>query len=334
MIGMMKRRGLVFGIVGVFVAVALLAAAWRLNLQHKAGLQAGTAAEGVDLASASAVLKAARTYIGNQELKKAEAVLRAALETRPDDAVMRGLLGDVLLQGEDEAGAMAQYAEVADRADATAEALHKAGSLSAGMGDYPRAIGYLSRALELDASNVETPILLANAQLESGLVSEAKASLAMAGVLDEGRAMVWGMMAEIALRENRLEMATQHIAKARRLEAGSIPWRVLEARIARRAGAPDKAVLLLDGVRGEERFEPEVVAEMASALGMLGRGEDAFAIYQVAVRERPADAELRYQAAVWAERLGYLDQARDLAQSASMMGDERAKALVDRLPKD
>ena len=54
-------------------------------------------------------------------------------------------------------------------------------------------------------------------------------------------------------------------------------------------GLAGKAVLLLDGVRGDERFEASVVAEMAAALGMLGRGDDALSIYRVAVREA-ADA--------------------------------------------
>ena len=144
----MSRGRLVIGIVGVFSLVVGGAVAWRVVAQRRqAASLAGSPAEGVDLGSTAAVLKAARTYIGGQELGKAEAVLRRALETRPDDALMREMLGDVLLQGEDEAGAMAQYADLADRTDATAEVLFKAGSLAAGMGDHDRAVGYLTRSL-------------------------------------------------------------------------------------------------------------------------------------------------------------------------------------------
>lgn len=332
---MMNKRRVVIGIVSVFLVLAGGIAVWRVIDQRRlAAAVAGTPSEGVDLASTAAVLKAARTYVGEQELGKAEAVLRRALKDRPGDALMRELLGDVLLQGEDKPGAMSQYAELADRADASGEVLFKAGSLAGGMGAYERAIGYLTRATAAEPGSVEAAVQLANAQLESNRLDEAKAELTRAVVLDEGAGMAWGMLAEIAVRENRLEMASQHIVKARRFEPGSIPWRVLEARISRRRGEPEKSVMLLDGLRGESRFETSVVAEMAAALGMLGRSDDAMTIYRVAVRERPADGELRYQAAVWAERLGEAAEARELAQSAAMLGEARARDLLDRLGDD
>lgn len=328
---MMKRRGLVTGIVGVFVLLAIAAAAWRLNTQHKQALQAGTAAEGVDLASAAAVLKAARTYVGNQELGKAEAVLRAALKDRPQDAVVRTMLGDVLLQAEDNEGAMAQYAAAADRDDASGESLFKAGSLAAELGEGERALGYLARAGEADPGNAEIPSFTAGVQIDLGRIEDAKVSLARAAVLDEAIGVVWGMLAEIAVRENRLDMAGQHIVKARRFEPDVIAWRVLEARIMRRRGEPEKGIMLLDAIGEGDRFEPAVIAEMAACLGMVGRGEDAFLIYQVAVDERPTEPELWYQAALWAERLGHTETAVDLARSASMLGDARAKAVLERL---
>jgi len=331
MIGMMKRRGLVFGIVGVFVVIAIFAAANRLNAQNKAAQRIGTAAEGVDLASSAAVLKAARTYVGNQELGKAQAVLRAALKDRPDDAIVRGMLGDVLLQDGDEDEAMAQYAAVADRDDATGEALFRAGSLAAGMDDHARALGYLTRAGEIDPGNAAVPALAAGAQIDLGLIDEAKVNLARAAVLDEGQGVVWGMLAELAVRENKLDMASQHIVKARRFEPDVIAWRVLEARIYKRLGDPEKAIMLLDGIGRADRFEPSVIGEMAACLGMVGRAEDAMLIYQVAVREKPTEPELWYQAALWAERLGMMEEAADYARSASMLGDKRATAVLDRL---
>jgi tetratricopeptide (TPR) repeat protein len=331
----MSRGRLVIGIVGVFSLVVGGAVAWRVVVQRRqAASLAGSPAEGVDLGSTAAVLKAARTYIGSQELGKAEAVLRRALETRPDDALMREMLGDVLLQGEDDAGAMAQYADLADRTDATAEVLFKAGSLAAGMGDHDRAVGYLTRSLEKDAGLIDASVQLANAELELGRIDDAKATLARAAVLDDGLGVVWGMLAEIAVRENKLEIATQHIEKARRIEPNNLAWRVLEARVKRRQGDPETAVMLLDGIRGDDRFEPPVLEEMASALGMLGRGSDALSIYRVAVRERPDDAEIRYQAAIWAEREGERAEAMEFARVAAMMGDERAKAVVERLEED
>ena len=331
----MKQRRVVIGIVAVFLVLAGSVAVWRVVQQRRqAASVQGTAAEGGDLASTAAVLKAARTYVGEQELGKAEAVLRRALEDRPTDAMMREMLGDVLLQGDDEAGAMAQYAEVAGRDGADGEVLFKAGTLAAGMGDFERALGYLERATRATPGNVEAAVQHANTLLELNRVAEAKAELTRAAVLDEGAGMVWGMLAEIAVRENKLEMASQHVAKARTFEPGSIPWRVLEARIARRQGEPDKAVMLLDGVRGDSRFEAPVVEEMAASLAMLGRSDDAMSIYRVAVRERPSDADLLYAAAVWAEREGNLDEAKDLATTAAMLGDARAKDLLGRLGED
>jgi len=286
------------------------------------------AADPVDVA---AVLESARVYMKNRETAKAQAVLRSAVSQHPGEHRLREALADVLLQADDREGAFEQYAWVVENGSESAEAAFAAGSLAAVLGETGRAAAYHARAASLDPANADYPVHLARAQIELGRIEEAKVNLARAAVLDEGRGVVWGMLGELALRENKLEMAAQHVAKARRLEPGVVAWRVLEARVLKRRGEPERALLLLQGLAGDDRHQGPVLKTMGECLGMLGRPSDALALYEVAIEHKPGAGGFRLEAALWAERLGRTDRALELARQARMMGEEKADAVIERL---
>jgi tetratricopeptide (TPR) repeat protein len=273
----------------------------------------------------------ARVYTGQREFAKAEAVLRSGVERLPVDHRLREALAEVLLQREDRAGAFEQYAWLVEDGSESAPVAFAAGSLAAVLGEPARAAAFHARAGELDPGNADYPLHLARAQVEMGEIDEAKASLARAAVLDEGRGIIWGMLGELAFRENRLAMAAEHVTKARRLEPSVVAWRVLEARILKRRGEPERALLLLQGLSGPDRNQAPVLRAMGECLGMLGRPGDALALYEVAIEAVPGEPEFRYEAALWAERLGRTDRALELAREARLMGEARADAVIERL---
>lgn len=277
------------------------------------------------------VLDSARRLLAAGEFGKGEAVLRGGLARDPDDRAMREALAEALLRQDRPDEAFEQYAELVASGSDSAEVAFRAGSLAARRGEAGAAAPYFERAQALDPANADYPVHLASAQIALGRIDEAKASLIRAGVLDEGRSVVWGMLGELALRENRLDLAAHHIARARALDPDAAAWRVVEARVLIRRGEPERALLLLGGLGEADRWQGPIVKTMGECLGLLGRGEDAMALHETAIERRPGDAELRFEAALWAERLGRRERAIELARQASMMGETRAYAILSRL---
>lgn len=280
------------------------------------------------------VLDSARRLLAAGEYGKGEAVLRGGLSRDPEDRAMREALAEALLRQDRPDEAFEQYAELVASGSDSAEVAFRAGSLAARRGDAGTAAPFFERAQALDPANADYPVHLASAQIALGRIDEAKASLVRAGVLDEGRAIVWGMLGELALRENRLDLAAHHIARARALDPDASAWRVVEARVLIRRGEPERALLLLGGLGEADRWQGPIVKAMGECLGLLGRGEDALALHESAIERRPGDGELRFEAALWAERLGRRERAIELARQASMMGQTRAEAILGRLGED
>lgn len=310
--------------VGVLVASGLVVARLVAN---------GPGATGptTDGAQAEAVLESARVYSRDQQFDRAEAVLRAGVVEYPGDHDLREALGGVLLaQGKHEE-ALAQYERIIADGSPSATVAFTAGSIAAVLGRAEQAAGFHERAQAIDPGNPDYPIHLARAQIELGRLDDAKVNLTRSAVLDEGRGLVWGMLAELALRENRLEVAGSHIARARSLEPDVAAWLVVESRILKRRGEPERALLLLERIGESERWTEPVLQTMAECLGMLGRPADALALYEVAVETRPGEPAFRLEAALWAERLGRRERALELARQAVMMGETRASAVVTRL---
>jgi tetratricopeptide (TPR) repeat protein len=334
--GMAERRDLIGGrwILGALVlgGAAVIVAAIVLRGLGGSGGAAGGPERGASAdTDVAELLEAARVYTGQREFAKAETVLRSGVERLPVDHRLREALAEVLLQREDRAGAYEQYAWLVEDGSGSAPVAFAAGSLAAVLGEPARAAAFHARAGELDPGNADYPLHLARAQVEMGEIDEAKASLARAAVLDEGRGIIWGMLGELAFRENRLAMAAEHVTKARRLEPSVVAWRVLEARILKRRGEPERALLLLQGLSGPDRNQAPVLRAMGECLGMLGRPGDALALYEVAIEAVPGEPEFRYEAALWAERLGRTDRALELAREARLMGEARADAVIERL---
>ncbi len=326
----MKRTGIFMVLLGV---LALAAAVWAVSRPGVAPptTNATPVQTGTDPDAADAILDAAKRYSASGALDRAEAVLRAGVAEHPDDTTLRRALAGVLLQEDKKPAALAQYERLVEDGSGSARDAFMAGSLAAVLGDQTKAAAYHERAQALDPTNPDYPVHLARAQIALGRLDDAKASLVRAAVLDEGRGMVWGMLAELALRENKLDMASQHIAKARRLEPEVTAWRVLEARILKRRGEPERALLLLSGLGEADRWRPPVIREMAACDGMLHRPGDALSLYEQAIRKQPDNPTLCYEGALWAERAGDPGRALELAKRARMLGKEHAAAIIERL---
>ncbi len=277
------------------------------------------------------VLRAAADYVQAGERAKAEAVLSAAVREHPANPDLRLAFGEVLVALGRPGAAYREY-EAALASGADGAAVHFAAGTVASMAGLPdRAVEHFSAAQAADPTKADYPLYLAQVQLRQGDVQRAKVNLLLTARLDEGRAVVWGTLAEIALRENKPDLALQHVVRAREIEPRVTAWRVVEARALNRLGEPERALLTLRGVEGADVRSLPVLRLMGECYGLLGRPGDAAREFAQASDATPGDAELAFEAATWLERAEEMDGALRFARRAAELGHAGAKEMTARL---
>ncbi|MCL4742506.1 MAG: tetratricopeptide repeat protein [Phycisphaerales bacterium] len=321
-----------WALVGLFVvALAVFVTAVAVRRPSPAG------AEGDRPASArtvEAVLRAAADYMQAGERAKAEAVLSAAVREHPANPDLRLAFGEVLVALGRPGEAYREY-EAALASGADGAATHFAAGTVASMAGLPeRAVEHFSAAQAADPTRADYPLYLAQVQLRQGDVQRAKVNLLLAARLDEGRAVVWGTLAEVALRENKPDLALQHVARAREIEPRVTAWRVVEARALNRLGEPERALLALRGIEGADARSLPVLRLMGECYGLLGTPADAAREFALASDARPGDAELAFEAATWLERAQDAESAMRYAVRAAELGHPGAEEMAARLGGD
>jgi len=278
-----------------------------------------------------AILKSARAYALQGEPGKAEAIYREALAQFPSTQALYLGYADFLMAEHRVGEGYAQYEKALAVGPRSAEVEFQAG-VSAGLASRPdRAVEHFAAAQALEPGSAEVALRLGQAQMKVGEDDAARATLVRALKLDEDRAIAWGMLAEISLRQNNAAMALQHVEKARRLEPASLAWRLIEARAHRRGNDPRRALEVLAGIDEGDRLNEAVVRVMAECYGMLSRPADAAALYARASDASPGTPGLAMEAASWFERAGDAEAARRYAARAADLGDPRGTQLLERL---
>ena len=194
-----------------------------------------------------------------------------------------------------------------------------------------RAVEHYWMAQTLDPSEPKYSLYLAMMQLKTGEDVAANASLLRCVKLKPDMAEAWGTMAELELRQNRLGLAEQHIAEARKFQPDIVRWRVVEARVYNRSNRPEKAAELLLSLRPEQRRDKSLLTVLSESYGLLGKPDEAATMYSEAAAGDFTDAELSYCAAVWLDRAGHPDKAVNYARTAAMQGHQGAKDLLEKL---
>lgn len=324
-----RRWWQVATVVGVFAAAALIVV--QALRPAPAPVDAGEVR--ASSASLDEILNAAATLKRDGAFNKAETLLREAITRHIAEQRLYVEYAEVLVATRREKEAYEQYEKALAAADGT-HAIHlAAGSVASMIGRLDRAAEHFAAAQQADKKDWRAPLFLAQVQMKLSQNAEASKNLMLAVNLKPDAAIAWGSLAELELRDNKLSLATQHVAKARELEPGSTVWRVLEARILKRENKPDEALALLAGLDAAQRLDPGVLATMADCLGMLSRPADAAKIYAEASQAQPLRGDLAMQAAQWHERAGDKAAAIVFARRAADAGEEHAADLVARLEK-
>jgi tetratricopeptide (TPR) repeat protein len=305
-----------------------------------------------DLEAVEAILETVQRAVKSNEFAKAETVLEAAVEQYPRDQALRLALGDLFVrmsqpvpeaEGQDpepipdeqrlalERRAYEQFVEALRIGPRMPGTEFAAGSLARSLGNLDSAIAHFESASTLDKANANYPLHLAQVYFSRNELDAANARLAVAVSLDPDLATAWGMMAEIALKQGSPRIALEHLERVTALEPRELAWRHMQARAFSRVGEPDKALAALDALPEAERFSRISLQLAGQALGLARRPEDALARYEQALASGVSDPQVYLDAATWAERLGKVERARELAQTAAMADVPGARRLLDRL---
>lgn len=329
-----KRRRLALLAAAGIAAVAAAAALVMRALAPPGDAVATPALHGADPLRVNDALKSARDWLDHQQPDKAVRIVQAVLEESPGERDALTLLAEAMLAKGDLKSAYQAY----ERAIAVGEplaALHfSAGVVASELGRVEQAEQHFQLAQSLDPTNPQYPLYLAAVQRKLDKLDAAKVALLRAARLKPELAEAWGQLADIALQENKLAIARQHIRRAREAQPDSIVWRLVEARILRRDNQPAESARLLAALpEGERLGNPAVLEELARCYGMMGRPGEAASLYANAVERKPDDADLLYETAAWYERAGVVDAASAYASRGARLGDERCKGLLERLRK-
>jgi predicted Zn-dependent protease len=281
--------------------------------------------------SVAALLGAARSYADQQDFPKAEAILRAAVREHAEDQELRIAFGETLMRERKFGEAYDQYAKALDIGPREPKVEFVAGTLASQTGRLDEAVTHYSAARQGDPGNAQYPLYLAQVQIKQDHVEEAKTNLLFSIKLDPQNAVAWGTLADIFLRQNKLDIALKNIAEARKLQPEVTLWKLVEARARARKGDPQKALLLLSTLDRSEQRGKDVLDLVSQCYGMLKRPADAARVYADASDAAPTDADVAYQAAVWAQKAGDSDAARRYASRAAKQGHAGARALEAKL---
>lgn len=299
---------------------------------EKAGAQPGGTSV-ADAAKLDTIQNTAQELIRRGEMKQAEALLRGAIAEHVTQQRLYVQLGDLLAAQKRPGEAYATYEQALACGPGDADLEFAAGTAAASAGKLERAEEHYQASMIKRPTDFRAPMYLAQVQMKQEKLDEAAANLLLAAKLNPDAAVVWGSLAEISLRQNKLSLAEQHAKKARELEPRVTVWRLIEARALKREGKPEAALDLLAGLDEAALREPGVDLLEAECYGMMGRPKDAAAVYLAKLKSDGADGVSTLQAAIWLEKAGDLAQASELAQRAQMLGVPGAKEVAARLGK-
>ncbi len=344
--------GAVLGLGGLVLVVGGFALYTAVHTPAPAA-GSGTSPKGIVGNAATAVeagLDAAAKYQSAGKLPEAAAILAKLAEAEPTDGAVRRAFAQVLLGQKQYADAYAQYEaavallpagtteRIAKQGDPEAAELHfEAGTCASLAGLLGRAEEHYSMAQTADRRNPKYPLYLAMVQLKKGdkqSETAATASLLRAVHLNPDVGEAWGTLGEVALRNDQLTIAEQHLEKARKLQPEVVRWRMDQARLLNRRGEAERAAALLTALSPEQRSDPIVLGVLAESYGLMRKPAEAATAYAAAFKAvSPPSAELAYQAALWFERAGEAEQAKNFAKTAAMLGNADAKDLAARLDR-
>ncbi len=242
-----------------------------------------------------AALVAAEKYIDGGDVSKAQAILETLLEQAPNEAGAHELMARIIISRADaelqrgrREEAIARFVEayghyrlILEHSPPHAGMAQSAGRVALSAGLHAEALEHFRAAGETDPLDPTHALLEANLLLQMNRLEEARQAIDRARKIlpDEPYAMATDAM--ILKEEGKSDDALALIAEARDLAgpADELAMRVMEAKLRRQAGDPQRALDMLLPLSPDERAQEAVAYEIAESAAALGNHADAIAAW-------------------------------------------------------
>lgn len=263
-----------------------------LQSQGKSDEAIATLQKAVSLAPAAAHVHAdlAALYRSLARPQEAAQCMRQALELEPTLSAGWWLLGDVLVDTDDVAGATQAYAQAA-RTDRFREAIARAGEHLARQEMQP-AERIFRDILRQEGKHIAALCGLSAVALLAGHPAQAERMLKVAQRQSPHSPMVWRGMAQALMEAGRFEEAEAAIRRALRVDPDQPRNWVMLGTILSRRFRPEEALEAYDrALQLKPAQRARVLMSKGHLLKTLGRRADCESAYKACIEEDPANGE-------------------------------------------
>ncbi|MEX0777927.1 MAG: tetratricopeptide repeat protein [Phycisphaeraceae bacterium] len=327
----------VVGLLLLGIVAAVIAVTWWSQMARPAAPGGGASGAGTPGAFDEAAAKAAvaelsepvNTAIGDGRAMSMLADVKALAAQYPQYGPARRMLGLVYLgAGHYEVA----YPELIAAlgllpADERSQLEPIAGTVAMKLGKLDDAERHYQNTIAVNAYDLQTRLLLAQLYTHKAQYDLARDTLLAALRVDATSHRAYAQLADVYARQGKLNLAMDEILKAlERTTMSQRPDRVkytrTKATLLRRLNKPDESLqVLATSLRPHEQMEPAVMAEMADALAMQGKFDEAARLYQRKIELDPTDADAAAQAAHWSIKAA--QNSADAAGKAQFQDDAR-----------
>lgn len=297
----------------------------------KAGTEARTAArQRMEKASSVIVYDQARQSFESGQLDRALKQIDEAILRSPDESRSWILRGRILLEAGRLEPALASFAKASELRPESAEAHYYQGIVHERWFEPEKALVSYEQATTLDEAKVAYLLAWAETMVALRRYDEVESTLGAKLTRFENSAPIHQLLGQVAMMTDDPEDAVRHFNRARMIDP-SIPM-ILENLVRARFAAGQWQACLDDVRRLQREAEGGRTVERMRLEGrclvMLGRYDDARAIFAQITRESPEDAQAWIDLAASSWELGELARVQSSAQRLLRIAPDRYEGYV------
>jgi tetratricopeptide (TPR) repeat protein len=236
---------------------------------------------------------------------------RAAIESTPEDYVLRANFGALLEAAGDGGGAIVQWREVSRLLPHKAEAWYHLGNLAFSAGSYAEAETSFREALRREPGSPEAWSGLGLCDMEQDRANVAVQRFE-AALRQNPRYTAARVNLALALsKTGRTVEATAQYRTALKIDTNSVAARINLGKLLAQQRQYDDAMVLYREALRITPGEPVAEHNLGNALAAEGHGREAITHYLAALQQRPDFVEARYNLSIELSRVGQFTQAID-----------------------
>jgi Tfp pilus assembly protein PilF len=276
------------------------------------------------------LLSRARDQLRAGDHAGAERLCREVLETDPDNADARGLLGaECLFMGR--LAEAAEHLEKAVRFNPRFAAAHvNLGIVRTAQENPDEAAAHFRQALSINPLDARTLVRLADVLQKQGRLEDAAAAGRRAASLAPGEARAYFGLGMTLARLGRFEEAEGSYRQALRLSPDSVETMVNLGNVLIERGDLEGTIDLLRQAIALRADFTQAHINMGGVLASLGRYAEAAARYGEALRLRPDSADVHDNLGALRMKEGRLEEAMEHFETAVRLKPDHAEARLHR----